>query len=758
MTQKSYEVFQAVENKANLLAVYWDNFKTEIIQHLPESYHAEIDELSSNLEKASEKLIDELRHPTLILATTGTTSSGKSTLVNFLCGADIVPTAVSEMSAGTVTIEYSEERALIIQETQGALWECGKWKGISDEEIYDRLDEVMISYLNAREEQTNLACPQSIIYYPFRLVKDEKILELPKGVAAKLLDLPGLSHVGDEGSLSVIKQCREALCLVTYNSAENNQVTQEKLLSEVVEQVKELKASPARMLFILNRVDEFRKDVKWPRNEDRFFDKMTKSIKAKLMEELGEYVKDTENLAIVKLSTLPALLAVQIEKNKELIQDILGELPSIEDKWSSHDRSRIDVLLKPYEIVDDYFKPLIKNIVKSLPPDPKDLSIKQRSLIAQELRQQSYAQVFEEHLKIHIAEHFPKLVIPQAIERFNVAAGNSIAQWAVQTTTVILNSSEEDYQREIERLSQIKSSLDHFLKVSDANLRKPFEKINQKCEEYLSQQTKADPLSVLTEAITELQFTEPYNDIEEKLIPLYDWRNALGRGVDQILEAVAESLEKGIVTLDHPNFKKASIANVKLLESNLGRLIKLGYSYSTARDGQNVVAKTQEEKDNLNQKNKELNELSIHLSLIIAQVLDKISTQEIHRMYEAVNELFICHLAYLEKGSNSIAENIVIRFPESELNKVKNDLKFDFVKFDSDFKIKEEDYTEERRTWKHWLWIVPKKEERSSENAEIPSTGQILSDWKKQLKKVEPDMLKQVIEWLLAQINDLKKM
>ena len=114
MTQKSYEVFQAVENKANLLAGYWDNFKTEIIQHLPESYHAKIDELSSNLEKALETLVDGLRHPTLILATTGTTSSGKSTLVNFLCGADIVPTAVSEMSAGAVTIEYNQEKGLII--------------------------------------------------------------------------------------------------------------------------------------------------------------------------------------------------------------------------------------------------------------------------------------------------------------------------------------------------------------------------------------------------------------------------------------------------------------------------------------------------------------------------------------------------------------------------------------------------------------------------------------------------------------------
>lgn len=98
MSQKSYEVFQSVENKATLLTGYWDNFKTEIIRHLPESYHAEIEELSSNLKTALEILIDELRYPTLILATTGTTSSGKSTLINFLCGADIVPTAVSEMS------------------------------------------------------------------------------------------------------------------------------------------------------------------------------------------------------------------------------------------------------------------------------------------------------------------------------------------------------------------------------------------------------------------------------------------------------------------------------------------------------------------------------------------------------------------------------------------------------------------------------------------------------------------------------------
>ena len=95
MSNSVYKVFEEIEFKAKLLAQYWDNFHTEISQHLPESYQSEIQELSNNLEIALNQLIYELQNPTLTLATTGTTSSGKSTLVNLLCGAEIVPVAVS---------------------------------------------------------------------------------------------------------------------------------------------------------------------------------------------------------------------------------------------------------------------------------------------------------------------------------------------------------------------------------------------------------------------------------------------------------------------------------------------------------------------------------------------------------------------------------------------------------------------------------------------------------------------------------------
>lgn len=732
-SKKSYEVFQAVETQATVLANYWDNFNIEIIQHLPECYHDEIYELSDNLETALKTLIDELRHPTLILATTGTTSSGKSTLVNFLCGADIVPTAVSEMSAGSVTIEYSENKALIIQETSGALWPCGEWNNVSDEEIYKRLEQTMFSYIDNKKEQANLAYPQFIIYYPFRLFKEYE-RDLPRGVKVKLLDLPGLSYVGDDSNMEVIKQCRDALCLVTYNSQETDPLKVKSLLSQVVEEVKGLGGSPERMLFILNKIDVFRNDKNWEESEKRFVEKTTRSIKIELTEQLREYTKAIEALKIIKLSTLPALLALQIQSNDNNNSTVACK----------------DADRKCNQLIEE-------TLLEDLPRKAENWSIHDRSRVAEDLWRKSYAEEFQQYLNQHITQYFPKLIIPQAIEKFNVAAGNSIARWAVQTTTAILNSSEENYKKECEKTSWIKSFLYQFIEISDANLRKPFEKINQKWEEYISQQTEDDPLYMLSESIIEFQGTEPYKTIEEKLIPLYDWINALKKGVDEILEAVAGSLESGIVSLDHPNFRKADIVYVNLLESNLKRLVKLSYSYSAATYGENVVAKTEQEKSNLQQKNQELNLLSIHLSLIIGQVLDQTSKQEINRIYEAVNELFIYHLGYLEKESNSIAQDIVIRFPESELIQVKKELKFDFVKFNSDFEIKEEEYLDKHRTWKHWLWLVPKKETYFSDNAKIPSIGEFLAEWKKQLKQIEPDILKEVMDWLLAQINELKK-
>jgi predicted GTPase len=742
MSNSVYKVFEEIEFKAKLLAQYWDNFHTEISQHLPESYQSEIQELSNNLEIALNQLIYELQNPTLTLATTGTTSSGKSTLVNLLCGAEIVPVAVSEMSAGAVTIEYSREKSLIIKETPGALWECGEWRGISDDKIYQRLYQAMISYIENRETQPNLACPQSTITYPFRLLKESQ-LQLPKGTKVSILDLPGLAYVGDQGNANVIKQCREALCIVTYNSAETDSQKVKSLLQEVVQQVKDLGGSPARMLFALNRIDVFRADRSWPESENRFVENTIRSIKNELTDQLREYTEDIEKLEVVKLSTWPALLSLQIQNQ--------------DDIYSA------DACKK----ADNHFNGLIEDILEDLPRNTQKWNRHEKNRVAQALWQKSYAEEFQQNLRQHINRHFPQLVIPQIIERFNIAAGNAIAEWATQTTNAVLNSSEERYNQECENIAQIRSEIKRFLKTSDTNLREPFEKIDTKIKQVIAEQSEDDPVLYLEETLSKFKKVEPYNLLGEKLIAFYDWRRQLGQGINQVLEAVAKSLETGRVDLESTNLKKANVLNVNLLGRNLNRLVNLGYTASVAKEGKIMEARTDSEKNQLKQINEELNELAIHLNIVMEDVLKQISDQELKRMYQAVVELFNCHLSHIEKGANDISPNIAIKFPESQLIKVDSQLTFNF-RFEAGFPINKGTWQEavqvekKKRTW-YTLWIGKKTvyeteyRTRSSDNAEIPSVENLLTGWIIQSKKGEREIVNKIASWLLEQIDCLKK-
>jgi predicted GTPase len=742
MSNELYKIFEKVEERAKLLAKYWDHFYAEVSQHLPETYQPEMKELSDHLEKALEQLVSELRNPTLILATAGTTSSGKSTLVNLLCGAEIVPVAVSEMSAGAVTIEYSEETYLVIEETPGAAWECGTWQGINEEEIYQRLYEAMISYIDCRKEQPNLTCPQSVIGYPIRLLK-QNILELTPGTKVRILDLPGLAYVGDEGNANIIRQCREALCLVTYNSAETDPQRVRSLLQEVVQQVKDLRGSPARMLFVLNRIDVFRADRSWPESENRFVESTVLNIKNELTDQLKEYTEEIEDLQIAKLSTWPALLALQIQ--------------SFDNSYSAEACKK----------ADNHFNGLIEDILEDLPRKISKWTNHDQNRVAEALWERSYAQEFHQNLGKHITQHFPQLVIPQTIERFNVAAGNAVAEWAKQTTTAIVNSSEERYQQECENIAQIRSSLDHFLEMSDIQLREPFERVDEKIKQVLAEQSEGDPVLYLEDTISELKNVEPYDRLGDKLYPLFGWRRELGRGINNILEAVAKSLETGIIDLEGTYFKKANYLNVNLLERNLNRLVSLGYTGSVAEGGETVEAKTEDEKSKLKQLNEELNELAIHLNLVMEEVLNQISEQELNRMYQAVLDLFNCHLSYIEEGSNNIAPNIAIKFPESELNKVSSQPEF-HLKFQAGFAVTQGTWQErvqieeqKRVWWKLWLGKATvyqtKYETRSSDNANIPSVEDLLTNWIVQAKEAELEIVNQIAQWLLEQIDCLKK-
>jgi broad specificity phosphatase PhoE len=51
---------------------------------------------------ALDRLHSDLQSPTLIIVTTGTTSSGKNAIINLLLGVDLIPRMAQEMCAGAV--------------------------------------------------------------------------------------------------------------------------------------------------------------------------------------------------------------------------------------------------------------------------------------------------------------------------------------------------------------------------------------------------------------------------------------------------------------------------------------------------------------------------------------------------------------------------------------------------------------------------------------------------------------------------------
>ena len=296
-------IFNHLFEHSKQIEVHWSTIIENICDVAQEHPHLDIahfNQLNDKFKIAMERLHNDLQSPTLILATTGTTSSGKSTIINLLCGADLMPRMTQEMSAGVVYIYNSPDntRILNIHKTEGALWECDEWRDLSDIEIRTKLTTVMDSF-NTNKGIDQLAPPHIELTYPLACFNNPDLLalsNLPKSTQFKLMDLPGLRNNQDNTNAGVIKNCRDALCLVAYNMEETDENRRIELVQQVLQQIKNMGGSPARMMFILNRIDAFLSDHESDRRRDEHIDKVKTEITGILYKELPEHRDTLENL------------------------------------------------------------------------------------------------------------------------------------------------------------------------------------------------------------------------------------------------------------------------------------------------------------------------------------------------------------------------------------------------------------------------------------------------------------------------------
>lgn len=197
-----------------------------------------------------------LAEPTLAIATVGTTSSGKSTIVNALVGRRIAPIEAGEMSGGVLTLRNSPDRRLTVSAADGVPWEAGSWVGISDADAYSRVrDGVMRPYHDVRKTRACLA-PQILAEGPLLPSVDTSLLGLPSDLGVEFIDLPGLKSVQDRANLAVIQaRIHKAFSLVALDYFQTDEEHRKKLLEELTRVIRYLQGRSDSMLFVLNRVD-----------------------------------------------------------------------------------------------------------------------------------------------------------------------------------------------------------------------------------------------------------------------------------------------------------------------------------------------------------------------------------------------------------------------------------------------------------------------------------------------------------------------
>lgn len=684
-SEANTSIFEQILEKATILEQDWKNLYQHICERQIDYPHITIEyleNLNNKFNDAFIKIQKELKNPILILATTGTTSSGKSTIVNLLCGADIMPRMTQEMSAGVVYIHHSIDgnRKLNIHQTERALWECGQWNNLSDDQLRERLTKTM-DIFNENKGVNQPEPPHIEITYPIACFNNKGLLPLskiPESTKFKLMDLPGLRNTQDIANSEVIKKCKDALCLVAYNMEETDEQRRSELVEQVLEQVKNMGGSPARMLFILNRIDAFNKDQEPERRREEHVRKVKTEIRDLLHRELGELRESgiLDNLSYSRLSALPALYVQSIRN---------GDIGSVKD-------------------LERHFSPLIpNNILDDLPRRVENWEEQDIKRVGDAVWEKSYAKDFFFTLDKHIADHFPTLVIPSIVHVFDKEVGAVVGD-VFRTCYSELNSSEQTYQEACEILFKQHAELKEFIGKSTQVLLEPFQSLAEESKK--NSDNWATSVETCAENLVASNLFK--SDITKStFFPLSDWESLLRKNAIGVMAGVEQALNT-----NNPNNFSGTVAD-KLSK-------RLRQELSNACDYYLLAIA----KDDEHRAKEQLDAFMSKINSVIGEHLSYIANQENMRVEKMFFKIMENYISYIQDNFEhmfpewglSIAGQVLSEMPPPKI--LAPQVVADTVE---KTKIKTEIYSEKERHW-YTLWLI-EHDEKKCKNINVTYTA-----------------------------------
>ena len=246
--------------------------------------------------------IEKLEHPTLQLAIIGTTSSGKSTIVNALAGRTIAPMNSEEMSAGVLRLLPSDEITMNIKKSED--WECGLFSPIKDVDAYQKISNIFLRYHSLKKITTP---PEITVTGPLLWSKHPEMIGLPNDVGLQFIDLPGIKTLTDSKNLEVIKEyLPNSVCIIAMDYMDVDKTRINSLLEELKNIVNTLDGDDSSILFLLNRID--------------LHQNVDGSLKKKL-DELTTHIKDTLPIKNKDVQIIP-FISLMLYYAQNAIKDV----------------------------------------------------------------------------------------------------------------------------------------------------------------------------------------------------------------------------------------------------------------------------------------------------------------------------------------------------------------------------------------------------------------------------------------------------
>lgn len=348
-----------------------------------------------------DKTIERLEYPVLSIAMVGTTSAGKSTLVNGFIGRKVAPMEQKEMSAGVLTLSHSNDRSINVHKTSKASWEIGVENNLSDEAIYSKIKAIFEKY---QGHESKIAAPKISVTGPLEWQSNKSILDLPDNLSVEFIDLPGLKTIQDPKNLSVIQEMlSKAFCIVAMDFNDIDKLRIQRLLDEIKSIVKSLNNNTDFLLFLLNKIDDA---------------KSGQISVAERIEELKGFIKNTLNLETEKeiypfVGHLLFLIQMAVQKNEngEIVSFDKNHLATIIKECSSIFYQNSDVLLD--EEYDIFTK------VRDAIERRRDIDLNVVIQFYALCKKLSHADYLYIELKRRIAESFEHIIIRPTLDDFD---------------------------------------------------------------------------------------------------------------------------------------------------------------------------------------------------------------------------------------------------------------------------------------------------------------------------------------------------